>query len=70
MPATSTARVPRQNHSARIVESEQPSEREEMTGEEAMAVYREWRLRVIGGRTTEAADLFELLARLREEPGS
>jgi hypothetical protein len=41
-----------------------------MTGEEAVAMYREWRARVIGDRDTRAHDIFDLLAATREEPGS
>lgn len=42
---------------------------EEMTGEEAIAAYKEWRARVIGSRDTRTHDLLDLLAEMREEPG-
>jgi hypothetical protein len=41
-----------------------------MSGEEAIAVYREWRARVIGDRDNRVHDMFDLLAEMREEPGS
>jgi hypothetical protein len=41
----------------------------EMTGEEAVAMYREWRARVIGDHDTRSHDIFDLLAVIREEPG-
>jgi len=54
-----------------ITENSAPESPEpEMTGEEAVAMYREWRARVIGDRDTRAHDVFDLLAATREEPGS
>jgi hypothetical protein len=40
-----------------------------MSGEEAIAAYREWRARVIGGHDTRVHDMLDLLAEMREEPG-
>lgn len=38
----------------------------EMSGEEAMAVYRAWRRRVIGDKDTRAQTMIELCVQLRE----
>ena len=55
----------------RITENGAPESPEpEMTGEEAVAMYREWRARVIGDRDNRVHDMFDLLAEMREEPGS
>jgi len=62
MPAPCTTGVPRQR------EATAPAEN--MSGEEAIAVYREWRARVIGDRDNRVHDMFDLLAEMREEPGS
>lgn len=44
-------------------------EDQEMTGEEAIAAYKEWRARVIGDHDTRVHDMLDLLAEMREEPG-
>lgn len=62
MPAPCTTGVPGQRQT-----SEGP---QNMSGEEAIAVYREWRARVIGDRDTRVHDMLDLLAEMREEPGS
>jgi len=61
MPAPCTTGVPRQREAG--------TPEENMSGEEAIAVYREWRARVIGDRDNRVHDMFDLLAEMREEPG-
>ena len=61
MPAMCTTGVPRQRKA--------DGQDENMSGEEAIAVYREWRARVIGDHDTRVHDMFDLLAEMREEPG-
>lgn len=41
----------------------------DMSGEEAIAIYRAWRKRVIGEQDTRAHTMVELFAQLREPEG-
>lgn len=63
--------TPEEAHMATVCETDVPhrDDGEEMTGEEAIAAYREWRARVIGDRETRVHDMMDLLAEMREEPG-
>lgn len=61
MPALCTPGVPQ-----RWEADDEPGD---MSGEEAIAAYREWRARVIGGHDTRVHDMLDLLAEMREEPG-
>lgn len=61
--------APRTAHVPPPREPEGGTERQ-TTGEEAMEEYRAWRKRVLGDRSTKIDDVDNLLAYIREEPGS
>lgn len=73
MPGTCTARVLEE---AADVDGSAPERKgggEEMTGEEAIAAYKAWRVHIFGDESDNphsGESLLDLLARIREEPGS
>lgn len=72
MPGTCSARVLEEAD----MEQSGPGRTEggdEMTGEEAIAAYKAWRIHVFGDVSDNphsGETLFDLLARIREEPGN